>query len=631
MKGCFILKKLVSLFFTLLLFITSSSTANAAEGVSLSKVKTIDEYSYFNGVVKTNAAGTQVLLSAKDQTKANIIDLTTGESLKDFTGVSMDFVMNDAQSYYAYTMGEEDQIVFKKDSTITKTTIYGEAIGFLSNSNILIVAGNTQNSTTEEIIAYDVEKNQMVFTAVLPEDCKKIVVGMDLAVVSTTSIDIYNQAGAKKKNLQFKSDLTTVAYAEDDMSLLVATKKESLAVYSTSNYVALSRTFLDSTGAKEVFLDASNKYLALANAASEFRIYDFKTGDRIYTTLDDTRLGTPTQLVLSNGGKYILFNHTIYNGSSLNIYAKSMSLPTKYKTMQLGESYAANVTVKYSNNKTATVSKGVEWDSSNLEVASINNNVLKARKLGSFTLKASYLGFKAEQKVKTVDTKAPELKGVKNITVYSKDKATKLQGITAMDVGEGNLTSKIKVSGTYNANKAGKYKLTYSVKDSSNNTTKKTRTITVLYNPIQSMYFSKEDNTLLPVKLLMTTDELKSQAVIGTFVQISPKLKNRLVMQVPTSKKLIFKDLTIRANGKTLNIKTTGSIFVQAHKKEMVFKDLTTAQRNWLKKNINLNKKVVFTIHTKNKTINKTLTKKQKQGVLDGVLTYDYVKYKYQQ
>lgn len=622
------MKKIFVSLFAILFALSISLTAHAAEGVSLPVVKKLNEYTAIKGMIKVSPNRTQVLINAKDNTKANIFDLTTGDSLKSFTGVSDDLVVNDAQTYYAYTPSTSGAIVSKNGTTVESTEIVGEAKGFLDGSSILIAIGKYQNSTTNEIIAYDVAQKQLVFKKVIPEDIKDVVIGSDLAVVRGKSMNIYDQLGAEKKVLSFTDNLVSANYSDDGSTLAVSTKTEDVKLYSTTNYDSISRTFTGSKDAINIVVDASNKYIALADASDQFRIYDFATGARIYTALDDTKLSRNNQLALSKGGKYIVLNNTIYNGSKLNVYATSISLPSKYAKMELGQTYTADVSVKYANNTTGTVTKGVEWDSTNLEIASINNNVLKARKIGSFTLQANYLGFSVTKTVKVVDTKAPVFKGVKDITVYAYDGATKLQGITANDLGEGNVTSKIKVTGTFSANKAGKYKLTYTVKDTTGNTAKKTRTITVLDNPIKTMYYFQGNGILAPINLFTNTGELKNKPMAATFAYTSPKLKNTLVVQVPTSKKLTLKDLTIQANGKKLTIKVSKPTFIKSQKTEMVFKDLTTNERNWIKKNVNPNKKVKFTIHTKSKKFTKTLTKKQKQGFLDSVLAYDYVKSK---
>ncbi|MGL4655541.1 MAG: immunoglobulin-like domain-containing protein [Sarcina sp.] len=77
-----------------------------------------------------------------------------------------------------------------------------------------------------------------------------------------------------------------------------------------------------------------------------------------------------------------------------------------------------------------------------------------------------------------VDQK-PVLNGVSDKTIKVGENFDALAGITANDKEDGDITSKIKVSGSVDTNKAGKYTLTYTVTDSKNQTTTATRVITV--------------------------------------------------------------------------------------------------------------------------------------------------------
>lgn len=58
-------------------------------------------------------------------------------------------------------------------------------------------------------------------------------------------------------------------------------------------------------------------------------------------------------------------------------------------------------------------------------------------------------------------------------------KLIKKNGATATDDKDGDLTSKIEVSGNVDTKKAGTYKITYTVKDSAGNVATAVRTITV--------------------------------------------------------------------------------------------------------------------------------------------------------
>lgn len=74
---------------------------------------------------------------------------------------------------------------------------------------------------------------------------------------------------------------------------------------------------------------------------------------------------------------------------------------------------------------------------------------------------------------------APEIKGATDKTINQGDTFNALTGVTATDAEDGDLTSKIKVTGTVDTSKQGVYPLTYTVTDAANETTTVDRKITV--------------------------------------------------------------------------------------------------------------------------------------------------------
>lgn len=96
------------------------------------------------------------------------------------------------------------------------------------------------------------------------------------------------------------------------------------------------------------------------------------------------------------------------------------------------------------------------------------------------------------QSTTTLDTIAPILNGVEDVSIFVGDAFDPLFGVTATDNINGDLTSQIVVSGSYNVNVAGVYPLTYTVKDQANNETTKTRTLTVALKPIDAAILAYE-------------------------------------------------------------------------------------------------------------------------------------------
>lgn len=73
----------------------------------------------------------------------------------------------------------------------------------------------------------------------------------------------------------------------------------------------------------------------------------------------------------------------------------------------------------------------------------------------------------------------PEISGLEDRRITKGESFNPMDGVTAYDVEDGDLTSKIKVQGTVNVNVLGEYKLTYSVTDSKGAVRTWTITITV--------------------------------------------------------------------------------------------------------------------------------------------------------
>ncbi|UKS55696.1 immunoglobulin-like domain-containing protein [Exiguobacterium acetylicum] len=77
------------------------------------------------------------------------------------------------------------------------------------------------------------------------------------------------------------------------------------------------------------------------------------------------------------------------------------------------------------------------------------------------------------------DTVKPSISGATNTTVYLGASFNTLAGVTAKDNIDGNITKKIKVSGSVNVKKTGTYKLTYTVSDKAKNKRVVTRAVKV--------------------------------------------------------------------------------------------------------------------------------------------------------
>ncbi len=114
----------------------------------------------------------------------------------------------------------------------------------------------------------------------------------------------------------------------------------------------------------------------------------------------------------------------------------------------------------------------------------INSNY-NENKVGSYVI--SYTAFisndykqRLYRKVNVIDNEKPDIKlnGDLNLEIDYGSKYNE-PGYTATDNYDGNITNKVKVKNTINNKKPGVYKITYKVKDSSNNVNTKERMVTV--------------------------------------------------------------------------------------------------------------------------------------------------------
>lgn len=118
-----------------------------------------------------------------------------------------------------------------------------------------------------------------------------------------------------------------------------------------------------------------------------------------------------------------------------------------------------------------------------------------------------------------VENTLPEILGAKDKTIFVGEKFDALKGVSATDAEDGDL--QVGVTGEVNANKAGKYEITYSTSDNDGGAVSKTVTITVIEKLIDSKDTVIETDTKVesgsPVSSVST--EMKSDVILETVVR----------------------------------------------------------------------------------------------------------------
>jgi len=84
----------------------------------------------------------------------------------------------------------------------------------------------------------------------------------------------------------------------------------------------------------------------------------------------------------------------------------------------------------------------------------------------------------------------PVILGADDVTIEKNSTFVPLQGVTATDVEDGDLTDQITYSGNVNPNAVGEYNATYTVTDSDGNVTSVTRKVTVVFTDTQAPLLS---------------------------------------------------------------------------------------------------------------------------------------------
>ncbi|GEK30471.1 hypothetical protein KZO01_07800 [Kurthia zopfii] len=637
------LKFSLGIIFSLLLIFTFSSTSNASEKISLPNINNLST-SYDTVIpLQSNPERQDILVANREH--AYIMDLISGNKLRTIQPqkyylnyLSTDvlnnyFVYQDDYDYsFNYTYKYISNLLYStKGTNGNKLPFMGYPLGFLANSSTLIIIGIKEEPENEYIdmydekialYGYDLDRKKVVFKRNLP-NYDLYAFNKEIVFANDKNLMIYDANGNYQDVMEFNSKITDLHFTEDGSKLVVATSADTLQIIDTKNYSLDKKLpFINSNKADLLTIDSTNKYLALSDENYHFKLYDFTNGKRIYTSEDSKTTGGG--IALSKNAKFILNNGSVYSGKNLTSYIQSVELPNNLKTIELGQSYSPTLTANRANGTNDLITSGIEWHTDNYNIAYIDGgkNLLIPRKTGEFTLYSTYLDEKIKNRVKVVDTKKPVFEGVKNLTFYANQGIKSMHGMTAKDLGDGDVTSKVKVSGSFNANKAGVYKLSYSVTDSAGNTATAKRTITIKYNPLKNAFlydkyfylsnssYNKKGSGISP--FLVSSYVYKKGKTISPIMEID--VKN--IINNP------FKTIVFKSNGKQLTINIKGSKYYKST--EYGFYNLSTKDRNWIKSNVAANKTLTVQINASRKNLKSTLNAKQKQGLLDGVLLYDY-------
>lgn len=376
-----------------------------ADGVKMPVVSTFSSYNADQMMLVKTGGGTQYLNVDKDIT---IRDMVTGATLKTIFQDAYAVAVNDNEDLFI-ALGNGSNLFYatqfyesqKLETDFNVTSLHG----FIQGTNIVI------GTYDKELKGYDFDTKQQVFETKLGEKWNNIfAVKKDIVVANGNNATIYDRNGNYVDVLQFDSKVTSLTYSPDGKTLLVGTKNKDVQSFDvfnnyTDNNVSL---FKDTKGAKNIAYDASGNYLIIEKPNEydkeyeNLRMFSLKDNQRIYTELDEKYLNTyHGDALLSNGAKFIQFGKSTYNTKNIGKSPTAISIPKQYITMEAGSELKPAVTATLLDDTTTTVTDGVTWKSDDLSVAYYDEskNVFKPTEAGTFTLRASYLGFTTDVQV----------------------------------------------------------------------------------------------------------------------------------------------------------------------------------------------------------------------------------------
>lgn len=257
----------------------------------------------------------------------------------------------------------------------------------------------------------------------------------------------------------------------------VQTEDKSIKGYVSSAYISNRLSIVKDTN-KPVISGAAGKSIpfnSTFNPKTGVKAKDDKDGDltnviRVEGKVDTKKVGT--------------YNLTYTVADKAGNVSKVTRKITVYDQVKPVISGAGNKTIKLNSsfNPKTNVSAKDNADENLTSKIKVTGTV-NTKKKGTYTLKytvtdSSKNAATVTRKI-TIDGTKPVISGANNKTVGYYSTFSPKSGVSAKDNLDGNMTSKIKVTGTVSTKKKGTYTLKYTITDSSKNTATVTRKITV--------------------------------------------------------------------------------------------------------------------------------------------------------
>ncbi|XRG77000.1 immunoglobulin-like domain-containing protein [Rossellomorea sp. GAMAL-10_SWC] len=362
-------------------------------------------------------------------------------------------------------------------------------------TNLIRVVGTIDNSKPSiSNLTYtvtDKSGNQTTQTRKLTviDNVKPIILG-----ITNKTIDLGSSFDAKDSVFAY-DDVDNDLTDSIKVTGTVDSKKEGVytLIYSVSDHSGNESTFTRNITVednikptidrvKPIFLGITNKSINIDST------FDAKDGIFAYDNVDNDL----TNEIKVNGivntkikGIYTLtYSVSDHSGNQINVTrnitvvdnVKPIILGTANKTINIGTSFDTKTGVSAMDNVDGDLTNKIKI------VGDLNTKVKGNYALAYVVADDSGNETIVTRIITVVDNVKPSIIGATSKSINIGTSFNAKTGVTATDNVDGNLTSSIKVSGDVNTRAKGTYTLTYSVSDTSGNTTILTRKISVIDN-----------------------------------------------------------------------------------------------------------------------------------------------------
>ena len=183
------------------------------------------------------------------------------------------------------------------------------------------------------------------------------------------------------------------------------------------------------------------------------------------------------------------FNHKVTIGKSNGTFSGHVSMNVIYETNEKPVIHAENKTIKVGSkfNLMDGVTATDKEDGNITNKIKVVESTVSLSKPGTYKVVYEVTDSQGSKTRKTITVTVVSndksvINGTDNVTIKEGTSFNPMDGVTATDKEDGNITNKVKVEGKVDTSKTGNYELTYTVTDTDGNTTTVKRVVTVIAN-----------------------------------------------------------------------------------------------------------------------------------------------------